>query len=103
MVDRVILDVRADAEEQVPRKLVGDGIVASHRRCEACIYAWAIPAQSVGRLFESFGARDTLGPEAERAVGPDVDFADVADGTGLDVFDGSPRVVQRMPLITHLG
>ncbi len=43
-----------------------------------------------------------MGPEAERAVGPNVHFANFANGTGLDVFDGGARVVGRMTLITHL-
>ncbi len=41
-------------------------------------------------------------PEAERAIGPDVDFADFADGAGPDVFDCGACFVEGMPLIAHL-
>ena len=55
-----------------------------------------------GWLFERFGARHALWPEAERAVGPDVDFADFANHAGLDVFDRGASVVEGMALIAHL-
>ncbi len=41
-------------------------------------------------------------PETQRAVGPDVDFADLADGAGLHVLDGSAGVVERVALVAHL-
>ena len=41
-------------------------------------------------------------PEAERAVGPDVNLAHFTNCAGLNVFDGSAPVVGRMALIAHL-
>ena len=41
-------------------------------------------------------------PEAEWTICPDVNFADFADGAGLNVFDGETCFVRRMALIAHL-
>ena len=38
-----------------------------------------------------------------RPVGPDVDFLHVADVAALDVLDRLARVVERVPLVAHLG
>ncbi len=62
----------------------------------------AAPARS-GRVgLERLGARHALRPIAERAIRPDVDFANVADRAGLNVFDDGARVVGGVALVAHL-
>src|SRR6202042_3259212 len=103
VVDGVILDVRADAEKKIPRQFVWDREIASHCGSESGVDALAAPAKSIGGFFRGVGARNALRPEAERAVGPDMDFAHFADGAGLNVFDGQARIVEILALIVHLG
>ena len=58
----------------------------------ALVHAAAVPGQ-VARGLQRFRARDTLRPEAERAVRPDVHLAHVADCAGTDQFHALARVV----------
>ena len=48
-------------------------------------------------------AREALRPVGMRPVGPDVDFLHVADVAALDVLESLARVVERVPLVAHLG
>src|SRR5439155_1672698 len=83
MVDGVVVDVRRSAQKKIPRERVRSGEAASHGRGEARIKAGLVPAKSIGRDLERLRAGHALRPDG--AVGPDVDFAHVADSAGPDV------------------
>src|SRR5882672_3645739 len=102
MVDRVIGNFRPDAEEKIPGESVRNRVVSSERRGKACIHALSIPFEAFRRNGKRLWPRNTLRPEAERAVSPNMDFADLADGAGLDVFDGETGFVGRVTLVAHL-
>src|SRR5256885_11779501 len=102
VIDGVVFDLRTHAKEKIPIKLIGNREIASHGGGEACVDAIAIPAKGVRRSFERLRTRHTLGPKAQRAVGPDMHFATITDGAGLDLLEGGAPVVGRMPLVAHL-
>src|SRR5258706_10287000 len=103
VVDRVIRNFGTDAKEEIPRERVRNRIAAGERCRKALVYAVAVPLQTVGGNAERFRARNALRPEAKRTIGPDVNFANFADGAGLNVFDGEAGFVGRVALIAHLG
>ncbi len=102
MVDGVIADLGSDAKKKIPVEALGHRIVSGEGGGEARVHAGAVPAERVGGNFQRLGTRDALRPEAERTVGPDVDFADFADGAGPDVFDGGAGFVEGVALVAHL-
>src|SRR5579859_724630 len=88
MIDRVIGDLGSDAEEEIPRESFRYRIISGERCGETLVYAVAVPLKTVGGNGQRFWTRNALWPEAERTIGPYMNFADFADGAGLDVFDG---------------
>ena len=46
VIDRVVVDLRRDAEEQIPRQLVGHRVVADQRRGEPRVDVRAVPRES---------------------------------------------------------
>src|SRR3974390_1555680 len=101
MVDGMILNLRPDAEEQIPRERLGNGIVtAGHRRGQTRINAGLIPLQGVKRLDRRLGPRNTLRPIANGAVGPDVDFANLSNSARPYPFHGGAGVVHGAALVT---
>ena len=103
MVDGVVLHQRRRAEKQVPRELVGHRVRRSVHRCrEPLHHAAEIPAHLVRGRLRRRGTRDALRPVRERTVGPDVDFAHVANRARSDVLVHQARVVGRVALIAHL-
>ena len=42
-------------------------------------------------------------PKANGTIGPNMNFADFADGAGLNEFDSGFRIVERAPLVAHLS
>src|SRR5439155_246157 len=76
---------------EIPEAAPGEGgvsfVVGAGRR-------WAepeVPIESGRNRLLIFGAVDALLPPGAGAVGPDVDFFDVADCAGADYFDGLAR------------
>ena len=102
MIDRMVGNFGAHAEEKIPRQRIGNGIAAREGCSESFIYAIAVPLEAVGGNAERFRARNALRPEAEWTICPDVNFADFADGAGLNIFDGETCFVGRVALIAHL-
>src|SRR5258706_12133653 len=99
VVDRVIRNFGTDAKEEIPRERVRNRIAAGERCRKALVYAVAVPLQTVGGNAERFRARNALRPEAKRTIGPDVNFANFADGAGLNVFDGEAGLFGREGVI----
>jgi len=60
-----------------------------------------IPLQLVGHPLDGVGHLDALRPD--RAVRPDVDGVDRADGAAADVFVDEAGVVAGVALVAHLG
>src|SRR5687768_8908157 len=99
VIDRVILDLGSDAEEQVPVEAIGyRPLIALHRRGDPRRHRAIVPASRplIGRRGRP---RHALRPEAERPVGPDVHLVDLANRAALDVFDRPAVLVARMPLV----
>src|SRR6185295_8796865 len=93
---------RRDAEEEIPVERRRLRETAGHRVREPRLDAGAVPLEAAVRRGADFRTRDALRPVAERAVGPDVNLADVADRARPHVLDRRARVVPRMALVAHL-
>src|SRR5688572_31954217 len=111
VIDRVVLDRRRNAQEEIPRRLVHRlefGVLEP--RADARIDLAAAPSRGgAGRdgilqtRRERRRTRHALRPVAEGAIGPDVHFPYLANGAGGDVLVAEARLVARMPLVAHLG
>lgn len=77
-VIRVVGAFRCGAEPEVPVECFWDGWRPSWAFC-------------------------SLWPPAVGAIGPDMEFFDLADGAGADDFDGAARAFHGMALLAHLG
>src|SRR3954454_11880566 len=105
VIDRVIVDRRSDAKEQVPGHAVGHRVLAGERGGKSCFDAGAVPRQRPLRVLrrERRWTRDSLRPVSEGTVRPDVHLTDVANRAAGDVFVPEPRAVGGVALVAHLG
>src|SRR6266446_1420731 len=103
MVDGVVVHVGGgSAEKKIPCEAAGNRVVAAKGSGQARVDVAAAPFKRLGAGLQRLRTRDTLRPKAERAIRPDVHFANVADGAGPNVFDGGASVVRGVPLVAHL-
>ena len=103
VIDRVVVDFRRAAEEQVPIEIGWLRIVADERRGEALLDVAAVPAERPFRVvLERRRARNALRPVAERPVGPDVDLAHFTDRAAVNQLVAGAGVVGRVTLVAHL-
>src|SRR5437764_12076533 len=103
MIDGVIGDIRrGSAKKEIPTESARNGIVPGHRGSQALIYTLAVPAEFVGWFLERLGTGNALWPKAERPIGPNVDFANLANRAGPNVFHGGARIVEGVALVAHL-
>src|SRR5258708_26014778 len=103
VVDGVVVDVaRGCPEKQIPCESTGDGIIAAKGGGETLVDVAATPFERFRPGLQRLRARDDLRPIAEGTIGPDVHFANVADGAGPDVLDGGASIVRGVALVAHL-
>ena len=111
VIDRVIVDRRRDAQEEIPRLLI-DRLELGflEPRADARVDLAAAPSRGgagsdgfLQALRERRRSRHALRPVTERPVGPDVNLAHLTDRTGRDVLVAEAGLVARVPLVAHLG
>ena len=101
MIDDVATHVAEGASAEIPpaapaERGVGRIIRTLVNRPEPQI---PVERRRDGRRLRRTG--DALLPQFAGAIGPDMDFADVADDAGLNPFVGQPRAFGGVPLIAH--
>src|ERR1700757_4871258 len=102
VIDRMVRNTWAHTKKQVPGKRVRNGVAARHGRGQARIDAILVPFQAVQRLDGSLRPWNTLWPEANGPVGPNVNLTHLADRPCPDVLHCRTRIIERVPLIAHL-
>src|SRR5207247_5566457 len=103
VIDGVIVHVGGgSALEKVPCEATRNRVVATKRRGQARVDVAATPFKRFGAGLQRLRTRDTLRPKTERAIRPDVDFTNVADRAGPEVFDGGASLIRGVPLVAHL-
>ena len=91
---------RAGAEilPAAPIERVIDALLVGSVRCRAEPH---VPIEVCGDRVFTGGSVDSLGPD--RAIAPDVDFANIADDAGLNDFDSAAQAVFGAALVAHLS
>src|SRR6185503_21283197 len=96
VIDRVVVDLGGDAEEEIPVETFRNGVISLHGRREPLRDAAVVPSKFLRVGGGGRRARDALRPVTPGAIRPDVHFADLANRAGEDVLDSLPLVVERM-------